>query len=124
MKQHRDLKFGNHTSIASDYIKYPTHNSSYEAVELFQGKMKKMEEEIRGLKSKNISLLKTSNVAQQKVDEAKKGIEDLTKTATKLENNKWLDISRCVEANIQEKRTNHNVSEEYYASNLVLLVNG
>jgi len=88
MKEYRDLKFANHPSISSEYIKFLAHNSSYEVVENLQDRFKTMEGEIKEFKAKNVALSKSVNTATQKSDETKKGLTDLTKVVNKLENKK------------------------------------
>ena len=61
MKECRDLKFGNHTSMSSENIIFLTHKHYYEAAELLKNRIKKMEEKIKELKGKKVSLLKTAN---------------------------------------------------------------
>ena len=88
MKEHRDLKFANHPSMSSKHIKFLCHNSSFELVESTQAKLKSLETDFKNHKSKFITLIKSSNTAMQRADEAKKGLADLTKVVTKIENKK------------------------------------
>ena len=88
MKEYRDLKFANHPSISSEYIKFLCHNSSYEVVESLQDKVKIIKGEFKDYKAKNTALAKSVNTATQKADETKKGLADLIKVVNKLENKK------------------------------------
>ena len=65
------------------------HNYSFELVESTQVKLKALETDFKDHKSKFTTLTKSSNAVMQRVDEAKKGLADLTKVVTKLENKKW-----------------------------------
>ena len=84
MKEHRDLKFANHPSISSEYIKFLCHNSSYDLIETLQGKVKAIEVEFKDHKAKSIALSKSANTAAQKSDETKKGLADLVKVVNNL----------------------------------------
>ena len=88
MREYIDLKFANHPSISSEYIKFLCHNTSYELVESLQGKVKTLETEFKDYKAKFTAMSKTINTSTQKADEAKKGLADLTKLVNKLENKK------------------------------------
>ena len=62
------------------------HNSSFDPVKSYETKLKNLETEFKDFRTKFDTLSKRYNTTTQKGDETKRGLSDLTKLVTNLEN--------------------------------------
>ena len=85
MKQHGQLKFANRLSTLIERDKFLCYNSSCEAVELSQEKLKKMDDEMKEFFTKLTSQSKTVNAATQKTDNIKKNVGETSIAVIRLE---------------------------------------
>ena len=88
IKEHRDLKFANHPSMSSEYIKVLCHNYSFELVKSMQIDLIALETEFKDYRTKFSFFATTNSTKIQRADETNKGSNKLTKVVTKIENKK------------------------------------
>ena len=85
MRQYKDQGIDKHPSIASEYIKYISHNQPYEAVEKMEKKVKEMEGKLNDHITKTSSGLKQLNTTTQKAEDSKSKVAALENRVGKLE---------------------------------------
>ena len=82
--QYKDQEIDKHLSIASEYIKYISHNQPYKVVERIEKMVKEIEGKLNDHVTKISSSLKQLNTTTQKADNAKSKLSALENRVGKL----------------------------------------
>ena len=85
MKVYKDYNIAKHPNIASEYVKFISHNTPYQLVETLEKKVTKVDERVTEHIAKMQGSLKQLNTASGKVDKHKVKLSGLESRVSKLE---------------------------------------
>ena len=85
LKSYKDHEIGKHPNIASEYVKFISHNTPYQLVETLQQKVKKVEDKFNDQNTKLQSSLKQLNTTTQKAEKHETKLSGLESRVAKLE---------------------------------------
>ena len=87
LKSYKDQEIAKHPNIASEYVKFISHNSPYQLVETLQQKFEKVEDKFTDQSTKLQFSLKQLNATTQKADKHYTKLSNLESRVVKLEKN-------------------------------------
>ena len=85
LKTCRDHEIGKHPNVASEHVKFISHNTPYQLVETLQQKVKKIEDKFSGHNTKLQSSLKQLNTTTEKAEKLESKLGGLETRVSRLE---------------------------------------